>query len=75
MLSGRRSGLAPLHLFLVLLLPSLSLHLLHLNGVWFAAAHVQLMVAHAESQDAFVDAQPRCVEYKVLKMISIKKRI
>lgn len=58
--------LVPLHLFVVLLLPSLSLHLLHLNGVGFAAAHVQFMVAHAQSQDALVDAQPRSVEYKVL---------
>lgn len=72
--SGRTSGLVPLHLFLVLLLPSLSLHLLHLNGVWFAAAHVQLVVAHAESQDAFVDAQPRRVEYKVLRTINSKKK-
>lgn len=59
--------LLPLHLLVVLLLPSLSLHLLHLNGVRFAAAHVQLVVAHAESQNALVDAQSWSVEYKVLK--------
>ncbi len=59
--------LLPLHLLVVLLLPSLSLHLLHFDGVRFAAAHVQLMVAHAKSQNALVDAQSRSIEHKVLK--------
>lgn len=60
-------SLSPLHLLVVLLLSSLSFHLLHLDGVRLAAPHVQLVVAHAESQDALVDAQSRSVEYKVLK--------
>lgn len=60
-------SLSPLHLLVVLLLSSLSFHLLHLDGVWLAAPHVQLVVAHAESQDALVNAQSRSVEYKVLK--------
>jgi len=57
----------PLNLLLVLLLAGLRLHLLHLNGVGLAAAHVQLVVAHAQCQDALVDAQTRRVEHKVLR--------
>lgn len=48
------------------LLTGLSLHLLDLNRVGLAAAHVQLMVAHAQGQDPLVDAQTRSKEYKVL---------
>ena len=48
------------------LLPSLSLHLLDLNGVRLSAAHVELMVAHAQGQDPLVDTETRCVEHKVL---------
>lgn len=58
---------------MVLLLSSLSFHLLHLDSVRLAAPHVQLMVAHAEGQDALVDAQSRSVEYKVLKLKTKKK--
>ena len=52
---------------MILLLPGLSLHLLYLNGVWFAATHIQLMVAHAQRQNALVDAKSWCIEDKVLK--------
>lgn len=41
--------------------------MLNFNRVWFAATHVQLMVAHTQVQDALVDPQPRCVKDKVLK--------
>jgi len=50
----------------VLLLPGLSLHLLHLDGVGLPPPHVQLVVTHTQRQDALVDAQPRGVEHKVL---------
>ena len=59
--------LVPLHLLLLLLVAGLRLHLLHLDGVGLPAPHVQLVVAHAQSQDALVDAQPRRVEHKVLR--------
>lgn len=65
-------GLLPLHLLVVLLLTGLGLHLLYFDGVWFAAAHVQLMVAHAKGQNTFVDAQSRRIEYKVLKWQQMK---
>ena len=57
----------PLHLLLLLLLSGLGLHLLHLNRVRLAATHVQLVVAHAQLQDALVYAQSRCIKHKVLK--------
>lgn len=57
----------PLHLLEILLLPSLRLHLLHFNSVGLAAAHVELMVTHAQSQNTLVDAQPWSIEYKVLQ--------
>lgn len=57
----------PLHLLLLLLLSGLRLHLLHLDRVRLAAPHVQLVVAHAQLQDALVYAQSRCVKHKVLK--------
>lgn len=56
----------PLHLPLVLLLPGLGLHLLHLNGVRFTSAHVQVMIPHTQGQDAFVDAKTRYVKNKIL---------
>ena len=56
----------PLHLFGVLLLPSLGLHLLHLNSVRLSAAHVELVITHAQSQDTLVDAETRGIEDKVL---------
>lgn len=59
--------LLPLHLLVVLLLPSLSLHLLHLNGVGLPPPHVQLVVSHAQRQDALVDPQPRGVEHEILE--------
>lgn len=57
----------PLPALDLLLLPGLDLHLLHLDRVGLAAAHVQLMVAHAQVQDPLVDAQSRRIEHKVLK--------
>ena len=60
-------GAVPFGLFGESLLLGLRLHLLHLDGVGLAAPHVQLVVAHAERQDALVDAQPRCIEDKVLQ--------
>ena len=57
----------PLQLFLVFVLAGLGLHLLHLDSVGLAAAHVQLVVAHAQLQDALVDAQARGIEHKVLR--------
>lgn len=39
---------SPLHLFVLFLLSSLCFHLLHLDGVRLPAAHVQLMVPHAQ---------------------------
>ncbi|TNN51082.1 hypothetical protein EYF80_038718 [Liparis tanakae] len=49
------------------LLFGLSLHLLDLDGVGLAAAHVQLVVAHAQLQDALVDSQSGGVEYEILE--------
>ena len=43
---GKAECIVPLHLFVVLLLSGLSLHLLHLNGVGLPPPHVQLMVSH-----------------------------
>ena len=63
--SVTRKYCSPLLLFGQFLLPGLSLHLLHLNGVRFATAHVQLMVPHAQRQDALVDAKTRCIEDKI----------
>lgn len=64
--SGIQRGRSPLHLLLVLLFPGLSLHLLHLSGVGLAATHIQLMVAHAQGQDALVDVHTRGIEHKIL---------
>lgn len=58
----------PFLLLLLLLLAGLSFHLLHLDGVRLAAAHVQLVVAHAQLQDALVYAQSWCVKDKVLRL-------
>ena len=58
---------------MVLLLPSLSLHLLHLNGIRLSPPHVQLMVTHTQCQDALVDAQSRCIKHKVLKKNRCRK--
>ena len=57
---------SPLLLSFGLLLPRLGLHLLHLNGVRLTPAHVEVMVAHAQCQDALVDAQTRSIEHKIL---------
>ena len=59
-------GPAPLCLLVVLLLAGLRLHLLHLDGVGLPPPHVQLVVTHAQGQDALVDPQPGSVEHKVL---------
>jgi len=57
----------PLLLLLQLLLLGLRLHLLHLDGVGLASAHVQLVVAHGQLQDARVHTETRAVEYEVLQ--------
>lgn len=57
----------PLHLFMVFLLSSLGLHLLHLNGVRLSPPHVQLMIAHAQSQYALVDTQTWGIKHKILQ--------
>lgn len=57
---------SPFQLLLVLLLPGLGLHLLHLNGVRLPASYVQFMVAHAELQDPLVNSQTRGIKHKVL---------
>lgn len=57
----------PFLLLQLLLLQGLSFHLLHLDGVGLAAAHVQVMIAHAQLQDALVYAQSWCVKHKVLR--------
>lgn len=58
----------PLRLFHALLVLSLSFHLLYLDGVRLAAAHVLVMIAHAQLQDALVYAQSSCVKHKVLQL-------
>ena len=63
----------PLHLFLLLLLSGLGFHLLYLNRVRLAATHVQLVVTHAQLQDALVYAQSRGIKHKVLKFGGEKK--
>ena len=65
----------PLHLLAMFLLPCLGLHLLHFNGVWLSAAHVQLVISHAEGQDTFVNAKSRGIEHKVLERTLSKHRV
>lgn len=67
----------PFLLLYVLLVLGLSFHLLDLDGVGLAAAHVQVMIAHAQLQDALVYAQSWCVKHKVLRGCGeeIKRRI
>jgi hypothetical protein len=48
-----------------LLFTSLGFHLLDINGVWFAATHIQFMITHAQSQNTFVDAYTGGKEYKI----------
>ena len=43
----------------------LSLHLLNIDGVRFASAHVQLVIAHAQGEDTFVDANTWREEYEI----------
>lgn len=57
----------PLQLLLVLLLPGLGLHLLYLNGVGLPAAHVQLVIPHAELQDPLVNSKAGGIEHEVLQ--------
>lgn len=54
---------------MVFLLSSLGLHLLHLNGVRLSPPHVQLMITHAQSQYALVDAQTRSIKHKILQRV------
>ena len=56
----------PLHLLGMLVLTGLSLHLLDFDCVGLATTQVELVVAHAKSQDAFVDAKTGSKEDKVL---------
>lgn len=58
---------------MVLLLPGLSLHLLHLNSIRLPPPHVQLVVSHTQRQDTLVDPQPWGVEHKVLEEAGIRK--
>lgn len=58
----------PFLLLELLLLQGLSFHLLYLDSVGLAAAHVQVMIAHAQLQDALVYAQSWCVKHKVLRV-------
>jgi hypothetical protein len=51
------------------LLARLRLHLLDVDGVRLAAAHVQLVVAHAEGEDALVDADARREEDEVRRLL------
>jgi hypothetical protein len=44
----------------------LSLHLLYLNGILFAAPHVQLVITHTQFKNSLVYDQLGCVENKVL---------
>jgi len=60
-------GYIPLGLSSHLVLLGLSLHLLHLDGIWLASAHVQLVVPHAQRQNALVDSQPLSEKYEVLQ--------
>lgn len=55
----------------MLFLSGLSLHLLHFNGVRLPPPHVQLVVSHAQRQDALVDPQPWSIEHKVLRGVKI----
>lgn len=65
------SVVVPFHLLVMFFLPGLSFHLLHFDGVGLSAPHVQLVVAHAQRQDALVDAQARRVKHKVLQHRSL----
>jgi len=56
---------SPLLLLCHFLFTCLGLHLLNVNSVWFAATHIQFMITHAQSQNAFVDANTWCKEYKI----------
>lgn len=55
---------------MVFLLSSLGFHLLHLNGVRLSPPHVQLMIAHAQSQYALVDAQTWSIKHKILQRVN-----
>ena len=59
----------PLRLLGQLLLARLRLHLLHVDGVGLAAPHVELVVAHAQRQDALVDAHARREEHEVGRLL------
>ena len=41
----------------------------YLDSVWLPASHVELVVAHAESQDSLVDPQPRREEHEVRRFL------
>ena len=52
------------------LLPAgLCLHLLHVDRVRLAAAHVKLVVAHAQRQDTLVDADTKSEEDKIGRLL------
>lgn len=61
--------IAPLSLFGEFLLAGLRFHLLHVDGVGLAPAHVQLVVAHAQRQDALVHAHARGEEHEVRRLL------
>ena len=41
----------------------------YLDSVWLPSPHVELVVAHAESQDSLVDPQPRREEHEVRRFL------
>lgn len=49
--------------------PGLGLHLLHVDGVGLAAAHVKFVVAHAEGEDPLVDADALDEEDEVGRLL------
>jgi len=57
----------PFSLFVEFVFAGLRLHLLHLDRVGLASTHVQLMVAHAQRQDALVDPQSLREKYEILQ--------
>lgn len=47
------------------LFAGLRLHLLDVDGVWLPSPHIQFVVAHAQGQDTFVDADTRREEHEI----------
>lgn len=47
---------------------SLGFHLLHVDGVRLPSPHIQFVVAHAQGQDTFVDADTRREEHEIRRL-------